>query len=165
MFKNLFSFDGRIRRTEYGISMIITGFISASISAIMESIGEDAVIFAFLYIPLMWFAWSQAAKRCHDLGNSGWWQLIPFYGLWLLFQDGQYGDNEYGSNPKGISTNMVGNSYNSTVSNTSSHMSNSGYSGGYNGGHNSSNQGGINNQNGYNRSSGSSDYKEGDLYK
>ena len=39
-------------------------------------------------------------KRCHDLGNSGWFQLIPLYGFWMIFQDGIKGNNEYGINPK-----------------------------------------------------------------
>ena len=53
-----------------------------------------------LNIPVVMFFLGQGAKRCHDLGKSGWWQLIPFYGLWLLFQDGQLGSNKYGINPK-----------------------------------------------------------------
>jgi uncharacterized membrane protein YhaH (DUF805 family) len=96
MFKNPFSFDGRIRRTEYGLSVLIYGFTYATILALA---GELALI---LMIPMLWFIWAQGAKRCHDVGNSGWWQLIPFYGLWLLFQDGQPGSNNYGENPKGV---------------------------------------------------------------
>jgi len=96
MFANPFSFDGRIRRMEYGISMIIQGVLLQIIS---EIVIETPAI-SILIIPIIWFGLSQSAKRCHDLGNSGWWQIIPFYGFWLLFQEGKPGSNEYGNNPK-----------------------------------------------------------------
>lgn len=102
MFDRPFSFEGRIRRTEYGLSVIIYTFLSMTLSSMIKSgTGEDDFLL-FGLIPLLWFMWSQGARRCHDLGNSGWWQLIPFYGLWLLFQDGQRFPNTYGENPKGI---------------------------------------------------------------
>ena len=50
----------------------------------------------------MYWATVQAIKRAHDRGASGWWILVPFYGLWLLFGDSVAGENEYGANPKGI---------------------------------------------------------------
>ncbi len=53
-------------------------------------------------IPGYWFIFAQGAKRCHDRGNSGWYQIIPFYGLWMLFADSEIGKNEYGLNPKDI---------------------------------------------------------------
>lgn len=99
MFSNPFSFDGRIRRTEYGISLIIYVVVAAFVNVIVES-GEVPII-GLAYIPMLWFLWAQGAKRCHDLGNNGWWQIIPFYGLWMIFQNGQPGINEYGRNPKG----------------------------------------------------------------
>lgn len=99
MFSNPFSFDGRIRRTEYGISLIIYVVVAAFVNAIVES--GEAPIIGLAYIPTLWFLWAQGAKRCHDLGNNGWWQIIPFYGLWMIFQNGQPGINEYGRNPKG----------------------------------------------------------------
>jgi len=48
---------------------------------------------------LFWQFLEYGAKRCHDLGNSGFYQLIPFYGLFMLFQEGDVGANEYGPNP------------------------------------------------------------------
>ncbi len=105
MFKNPFSFEGRIRRTEYGLSMIIYLFVVYAPLLLAGATGMDdsaSMIFLIIYIPLIWFMIAQAAKRCHDRGNSGWWQLIPFYGLWLLFADSEPGSNEYGPNPKDV---------------------------------------------------------------
>jgi uncharacterized membrane protein YhaH (DUF805 family) len=49
---------------------------------------------------MLWFLWAQGAKRCHDIGNSGWYQIIPFYVFWMLFANGQKETNQYGINPK-----------------------------------------------------------------
>jgi pSer/pThr/pTyr-binding forkhead associated (FHA) protein/uncharacterized membrane protein YhaH (DUF805 family) len=101
MFSNPFDFEGRIRRLEYGISTIIYSIIALIVNAIGASGGFSGVIF-LAYIPMLWFLIAQNTKRCHDRGNSGWYQLIPFYGLWLLFGDSDPGNNEYGINPKGV---------------------------------------------------------------
>lgn len=99
MFQSPFSFEGRIRRTEYGISVILYAVAAAIINAI--AISSEMLILFVAYIPLLWFNIAQGAKRCHDRGNSGWWQLIPFYALWMLFADGEPETNEYGDDPKG----------------------------------------------------------------
>lgn len=104
MFKNPFSFKGRIRRTEYGLSFIIYLVPAILISAGMEE-SKDTAVLLFLFlalVPVYWFLWSQGARRCHDRGFSGWFQIIPFYVLWMLFGDGENGVNKYGPNPKGI---------------------------------------------------------------
>lgn len=101
MFKNPFSFEGRIRRTEYGISYIIYMIGLFSMSFAME-VNEELSFMLLLYIPLIWFLLAQGAKRCHDRGSSGFFQIIPFYVLWMLFADSVYGENEYGKNPKGL---------------------------------------------------------------
>lgn len=104
MFAHPFSFSGRIRRMEYGISFIIYVIVSAfaNIKSVTpdSSVGISLLIMA-VNILLLWFFLAQGAKRCHDRGNSGWYQLIPFYPLWLLFGDGDDYDNAYGPDPKG----------------------------------------------------------------
>jgi len=100
MFKDPFSFNGRIRRTEFGISYIIYFILYVLILLFTNRFKENQLLLVFV-IPLLWFLWAQGTKRCHDLGKSGWWQLIPFYVFWLLFQDGNPFENEYGENPKG----------------------------------------------------------------
>ena len=101
MFKHPFSFDGRIRRTEYGLSLIIylvAYMILMGLAAIEEVVGGIVGLIAI--IPIVWFVWAQGAKRCHDIDRSGWMQIIPFYFLFLLFEDGKPGRNEHGTNPK-----------------------------------------------------------------
>lgn len=95
-FSSPLSFEGRIRRTEYCISWIIYFFLAIFINLMLET-GDASYIF-LLYIPLLWFLWAQGAKRCHDLGNSGWYQIIPFYVLWMFFSKGEIENNKYGLN-------------------------------------------------------------------
>jgi len=102
MFQHPFSFSGRIRRLEYGLSYLIY-FIFCFPMNVMEEdqIGAGvAAIWIILVISMLWFLYAQGAKRCHDLGHNGWWQIIPFYFFWMLFAEGDYYSNEYGDNPK-----------------------------------------------------------------
>ncbi|MEG0928072.1 MULTISPECIES: DUF805 domain-containing protein [Chryseobacterium] len=105
MFKAPFSFDGRIRRTEYGLSYLIYLVFSVPFNIYFQTTPEPSgmvmLFFFVLLIPFLWFLLAQGSKRCHDRGNSGWYQLIPFYGLWMLFADSDHGSNQYGPNPKG----------------------------------------------------------------
>lgn len=64
--------------------------------------GAGAIIYLITLVPFLWFILAQGCKRCHDRNNSGWYQIIPFYVLWMLFADGDVGENDYGPNPKGI---------------------------------------------------------------
>lgn len=104
MFKQPFSFNGRIRRIEYILSYAIyvaAAFVSIIIEEITRSFAGPYILL-LCFIPIIWFMIAQRTKRCHDLGSSGWFQIIPFYSLWMLFANSDYGHNEYGPNPKGI---------------------------------------------------------------
>ena len=103
MFNQLFSFEGRIRRREYAVSLIT--FIFACINVIVLDSspgGGDRSIIILCGFPLLWFISAQGTKRCHDIDSSGWWQLMPFFFIWLIIEDGQDGANQYGENLKGI---------------------------------------------------------------
>lgn len=85
MFSNLFGISGRIRRKEYLVIVLICSVLS--------------------YIPIvgllaLWLMVAASIKRCHDINLSGWFCLIPLFGLVLLFVDTKPGENEYGPNPK-----------------------------------------------------------------
>src|SRR5687768_576307 len=103
MFKNPFSFNGRIRRLEYGLTFIIYMVVYVFVGLAADSAeGVGAIIGFVILIPTIWFIWAQGAKRCHDIDRSGWMQIIPFYFFFLLFEDGKPGRNTYGSNPKEV---------------------------------------------------------------
>ena len=61
----------------------------------------------FISLPLGLIA---AARRCHDLGYSGWFALvtlIPFVGWYLVFKQGDPLPNKYGPPPSGSSIEQV----------------------------------------------------------
>lgn len=102
MFSRMFSFKGRIRRLEYGLTYLAYFIWSFPMQVMAESqISEAyAVIYLLSLFPIIWILYAQGAKRCHDRGNSGWFQIIPFYFLWMIFAEGESNTNQYGESPK-----------------------------------------------------------------
>jgi uncharacterized membrane protein YhaH (DUF805 family) len=94
-------FNGRATRTAYWMFVLISIIIQVILTLLgFETIA--AIISLLLIIPNI----SVGARRLHDTGRSGWWQLIhfvPLIGLIVmivfLVQD-SVDDNEYGPNPK-----------------------------------------------------------------
>lgn len=104
MFSHIFSFSGRIRRMEFGLSYIIYGVLAIVLSVC----AEETPLLGLLYIPLLWFTWAQMCKRFHDKGESGlriFTLLIPLYNIYvmimLFFEDGEPYENDYGKDSKG----------------------------------------------------------------
>ena len=96
--KRFFSIEGRIGRGEYWFSFIILPLyivLAPVVGPLLpESIGE--AIYMVFGQGILVFLLSQGAKRCHDLGKSGWYQIIPFFFIWMAFAPGDDGPNEYG---------------------------------------------------------------------
>lgn len=99
MFKNPFSFSGRIRRTELGVSYVIIFGCIMGLAFIDDMLGVSGGHILVQLIAIFWVLLSQGAKRCHDLGKSGFYQLIPFYVFVMLFREGQKKRNRYGQDP------------------------------------------------------------------
>jgi uncharacterized membrane protein YhaH (DUF805 family) len=105
--------DDRIGRGRYWAELAIFnlssficlffGFVAIAYAFILS--GGQAVpfllfiVFAGIQLAFTWRFLGYGAKRCHDLGHSGFYQLIPLYPLLMLFQEGDAGDNEYRPNP------------------------------------------------------------------
>jgi uncharacterized membrane protein YhaH (DUF805 family) len=103
--KQYADFEGRSRRKEYWMFILFYLIFYVVLSVIDSLIGVPVLSTVFslaLLVPSV----SIAARRLHDTGRSGWWQLlvlIPILGalvlLFFLVQDSQ-DENEYGANPK-----------------------------------------------------------------
>ena len=102
MFKNPFSFKGRIRRIEYLISVLIYCFIYFMIWILTRNTFYGTEFFWTAFLVLGWFIIAQGTKRCHDIGVNGFYQFIPFYFFWMIIEDGVPKKNKYGLNPKGL---------------------------------------------------------------
>lgn len=106
--KEYFSSKGRIRRSEYNyiLATIIILFsagiivLKAELDEPMHIIGPLDLLYLMIGISLIWAAASAGAKRCHDLGKPGNYQLIPFYFVYLMVAEGENGKNQYGFPPK-----------------------------------------------------------------
>lgn len=94
-------FNGRARRSELWWFVLFNVVVSAILTTILgDRLGSVYSLAVFL--PSI----AVAARRLHDIGRSGWWQLIgliPIVGLIVLIywyvQPGQPGANEHGPNP------------------------------------------------------------------
>lgn len=98
-------FSGRSRRKEYWM-FILFYLIFYVVISIIDSIMGTIILSVVFLLAMLVPSISVAARRLHDTGRSGWWQLItliPLIGAVVLIvfltQDG-HDENEYGLNPK-----------------------------------------------------------------
>ena len=126
----LFSFEGRIRRSQWWLVRLSVAFVffvllmtlvavGAALGAAdappSRQVGESgAVLFSlaiFLCLPvILWIELALTAKRWHDRDKPAVMVLVAFIpfvgGIWTLIEcgcmDGTQGPNQYGPSPKGL---------------------------------------------------------------
>jgi uncharacterized membrane protein YhaH (DUF805 family) len=108
-------FNGRAARTEYWMFVLLNLIVSIIVGMVASMLGDTMGIVGIVYaLAVLVPSIAVAARRLHDTGRSGWWQLIaliPIIGaIWLivlLCLDSNQGDNKYGANPKVVVTPVV----------------------------------------------------------
>jgi len=109
--KKYATFTGRAQRAEYWYFILFNIIISTVLAILDVILGTlspygtgllNGIYSLAIFIPHI----AVATRRLHDIGKSGWWQLIviiPIIG-WILiiiwFATDSEGDNQYGKNPK-----------------------------------------------------------------
>ncbi|MFK5880876.1 MAG: DUF805 domain-containing protein [Sulfurospirillum sp.] len=99
-------FSGRASRSEYWYFVLINTIITFILIAIGNTIGNnllDTIYSLAVFIPTL----AVTARRLHDIGKSGWWQLllfVPILGFIILIiflvKNSMPFENEYGPDPK-----------------------------------------------------------------
>ena len=114
MLKKIFSFKGKIGRWEFFLTNLFIGIVNYPLTytplAGEENNIDSISIVTLLCISILsvlslWIYFAQGAKRCHDMGLNGFWQLIPFFPVAMIFIKGEDKDNKYGSVPTKINSN------------------------------------------------------------
>jgi uncharacterized membrane protein YhaH (DUF805 family) len=97
---NYVNFNGRARRMEYWGFALINGIISGILYYLSITSPGLSIIYAIFSLGTFLPGLAAAVRRMHDVGNSGWFILIPIYNLILALTSGNTGPNEYGPDPK-----------------------------------------------------------------
>jgi uncharacterized membrane protein YhaH (DUF805 family) len=106
-------FNGRARRSEYWYYVLFTVIVAIVADIIDRIVGtndmfsNNGLVGTIASLALLVPSLAVGARRLHDTGRSGWWQLIALtvVGIIVLIvfyvQDSK-GDNKHGPNPKGL---------------------------------------------------------------
>ncbi len=102
--KNYINFEGRANRSEFWYFILFDIIISAILASLSQSLAN--IYSLLVLIPTL----AVGARRLHDIGKSGWMQLvglIPLIGwIWLIIlfaKKGDTGENKYGKPSLGLS--------------------------------------------------------------
>ena len=106
-FKNYINFRGRATKAEYWWWFLFA-FLGGVVTGILDSLGigvtvTQSIFNLAIFIPGL----AIGARRLHDIGKSGWWQLLWFVILigWIILiiwciKQGNRGPNSHGPDPR-----------------------------------------------------------------
>jgi len=107
-FRQYADFTGRARRTEYWMFALFNAIIA--IVLLLIDYGLGTMFLNWIYsLAVLVPGLAVGARRLHDTGRSGWWQLlgfIPLIGAIILIvwyaTAGHPEPNQWGANPKSV---------------------------------------------------------------
>lgn len=109
-FKKYADFKGRATKEEFKPFWCLYWLVIFLLYVLLLGTNNDilfgGLLITFQLVVLLPFL-AVGTRRLHDIGKSGWWQLIyliPFgilFGIYLYMTDGE-GDNQYGKDPESI---------------------------------------------------------------
>lgn len=93
-------FSGRSSRREYWTFILINMAISISL-IIVGTLIKFKYLSNIYSLAVLLPATGVGIRRMHDVNESGWFSLIPFYNIYLAAKPGTKGQNKYGADPYG----------------------------------------------------------------
>lgn len=104
VFRKYAVFEGRARRQEYWMFMLINLVIACALTAVETGVGIRPALSGVYSLVVLLPAMAASVRRLHDTGRSGWWlliALIPVAGAIVLFiylaDESQPDRNAYGA--------------------------------------------------------------------
>ena len=105
---NYTNFEGRARRNEYWMFTLVAVIINIGTFVLDSKFFPGVNLLSNLFsLAILLPGIAVGARRLHDIGKSGWWQLlwlVPILGwvalLIMLTTDSGIGQNEYGTSEK-----------------------------------------------------------------
>ncbi len=109
--KRYTDFEGRSRRVEYWMFMVIHAVLFCGLAAAvltlsalhLSEVGNPLFLACFVYaLAAIFPGLAVSVRRLHDLGKSGWWMLLALVplGVFVLFVffafESEPGSNQYG---------------------------------------------------------------------
>ena len=77
-------FRGRSNKLQYNSFLLFFLVINFFVTFVNpKGILVNNIIMAALTVPLI----AAEIRRAHDVGKSGWWILVPFFSLYLMFKN------------------------------------------------------------------------------
>jgi uncharacterized membrane protein YhaH (DUF805 family) len=118
-FNKYVDFNGRARRSEFWwwvLFTVLLGIVASIIDAILGtgSSSGTGLIQGIAQLAVLLPSLAVGARRLHDTGRSGWWQLlwiaiiVGWIFLIIWFCEDSHSDNQYGPSPKGAGADGAG---------------------------------------------------------